>query len=280
MPVRRIDGAHRVVLDHPAAVRVELIKGSVRVTGGEDESCLEVDRVDGAPLVVDQDDTALTIGYERPLRRLPVPFTRLALLRRDSADLRLSVPADCPVTIAAADATVTVSQMNAPVAVDNICGDINLIGISGGAECRTGRGLVHAVRVRGGLTVDIHAGDFALVHGYPGAVRAHCIHGSHIVDLADPDDEADGEATDLALTCRVGDITVRLPEPGNLNVELSTVQGEIVSAFPEVTPGPRGRGGSTASGTLGGGAGRLMARAERGRVTLLRTAPAAEGPSA
>jgi len=271
----QIDRPTELALGELAEVEVELVKGALTVVGEDGPARLEVHTVHRGPLLVEHEGAKLTIRYDRPVRQLPGPFVRLPLLRRDRAMLTLRVPPTCPVRVATVNTAVTVAALTAPVTVQNICGDITLTGLTGGARVSTGRGLVRAVRVGGDLRVDIHAGDLTVLEGRPGTVRAHSIHGSHTVDLGPQD-----RPYDVDLSCRVGDVTVRLPSDADVDVELATVRGKIASEFAEVCtarPGSelarRARARSGAAGVLGSGTGRLRALAERGRVTLLRAAP-------
>jgi hypothetical protein len=263
MQTWRIEQADHRTLRGLRECQIDLVKGSVDIVTTDDEPSVEVMTVRNGPMQITFDDGTATVGYPKPVRRLPLPLTRLALARREHADVRLRVPPDCRVSVRTVDATVTVSRLAGRLSVDSVCGDINLAEQTGDAELTTGRGLVQSVGGSGDLDVDIHAGDFTLINGDGAKVRARSIHGSHRIDL--------GSATgprDLDVSCRVGDVTIRLPQESDLRVELTTVMGEIAAEADGIAV-RRKRRGASASGQFGSGAGRLRANADRGRVSLL-----------
>ncbi len=262
-----VDTADQLALDQLTEVRVHMVKGNLRIAVGAQPS-VAVSGVRGRPVRVRLDDGELTIGYDRRVRRLPVPFIRLALLRRDHADLTVTAPPNCPIVVTTVDATVTVSDVTASVIVDSVCGDVNLVGVAGPARVVTGRGLVQALGVTGDLDIDIHAGDLRLIHGRSSQVKARSIHGSHLIDMTT------GAGVRVDVECKVGDITVRLPEDSDVELDLGSTRGEIATAFPDVEQ-TRRRWSATAHGVLGTGTGVVRARNDSGRIAVLRREPAA-----
>lgn len=263
MKTWRIGEPGRVSFDDLHECHIDVVKGSVDVVAGDDEPGVEVTALRGGPMQATQDGGVVRVGYPKKIWRLPVPLVRLALLRREHAEVTVTVPSTCDVSVRTVDATVTVTRLAGRLRVDSVCGDVNLAELGGPARVSTGRGLVQAVGAVGDLDVDIHAGDFMLVNGSGTRVRARSVHGSHRLDLA----AADG-TRDIDVSCRVGDVIVRVPAPADLDVELTTVMGQVASDLDGVEI-RKGRRGATGTGRLGAGAGRLRANADRGRVSLL-----------
>lgn len=263
MKTWRIGEPGRVSFADLRECHIDVVKGSVDVVAGDDEPGVEVTALRGGPMQVTQDGEVVRVGYPKKIWRLPIPLVRLALLRKEHADITVTVPPTCHVTVRTVDATVTVTHLDGRLTVDSVCGDVNLAELGGPATVATGRGLVQAVGAIGDLDVDIHAGDFMLVNGSGARVRARSVHGSHRLDLG----AADG-ARDIDVSCRVGDVIVRVPTPNDLAVELTTVMGQVSSDLDGVEI-RKGRRGATGTGRFGAGAGRLRANADRGRVSLL-----------
>jgi hypothetical protein len=257
-------------LSAPREVRVTMVKGNLSITRTDRDPVCEVTGVSGRPLLVTEEGGVVTIGYQRGVASVPMPFSRLLLLRRDRVDVTLTVPVACAVTVTAVDATVSVSGGEAPVDIRATAGDVTLVGVSGPAVVATGRGLVRAVGGSGDLDVNIHAGDLTVVRGRGRQTHAHTVHGSVTVDLEGT------EVTSMDLRCKVGDITVRLPASSDLRMELVSAHGEISSGFPGVTPSRTGSG-AAADGVLGVGTGRLVARNDFGRIAVLSAATVAGG---
>jgi DUF4097 and DUF4098 domain-containing protein YvlB len=75
--------------------------------------------------------------------------------------------------------------------------------------------------------------------------------------------------SDVRLTSVSGDVTIRLPQASDLQVQLQSTSGQVASAFDELhregRPALR-----TVRGRLGTGSGRLRASTTSGHVALLR----------
>lgn len=126
---------------------------------------------------------------------------------------------------------------------------------------RVEKGDVNISDVYGRIGVDLSKGLLMVVN-FSGPLRAAV--GSGRVD-AEFLDIRDTDVIDI--TVGEGDITVRLQPDANVRVEAESAHGEITSEYAMGAPLPA----RTLTGRLGNGAGRIILKALRGNIRILKT---------
>jgi hypothetical protein len=255
----------KISFDQVRRLRVRIVEGAVSVVGGDGQPTLEVSDLVGPPLRVGNADGELEIDYERPWRTGPLAWLA-GRGQRHRAVLSLAVPRDCRVELRVVSAGLMVSGLQAPVLARTISGEITLAGLGGRVEAETVSGPVQASGVAGDLWAHSVSGDLTVAEGGGGGVRARTISGAIALDL-----RASGER-DIHLSSVSGDLTMRLPEPSDLQVKLESTSGQVASAFEELRH-EGGPGMHAIRGRLGAGTGWLHATSTSGHVALLRRAP-------
>ncbi|MFC5212364.1 DUF4097 family beta strand repeat-containing protein [Streptomyces coerulescens] len=262
----------KLTFDEPVSeLHVRIVNGTVNVVGTDEGSArLEVSEIEGPPLVVTQQDGALTVAYEDlPWKGFLKWLDRKGWRR--SAVVSLAVPADTRVEVGVVGAGAVVSGIHGPSVVKGVTGDTTLVGLSGPVRADTVSGNLEAQAVTGDLRFNSVSGDLTVVEGSGSAVKADSVSGSMIVDL-DP-----GGPTDVRLTSVSGEIAIRLPAPADADVEANTASGTISNAFEGLRV--HGQWGAhKITGRLGDGTGKLRATTVSGSIALLRRPPREEEP--
>jgi len=138
-------------------------------------------------------------------------------------------------------------------------------------DCPVDLGVVSSGLMVSGLRAPLVArtvsGEITLA-GCVGQVEAQTVSGAV---------QAHGVAGDLWAHTVSGDVTIRLPQASDLQVQVQSTSGQVASAFDELH-----REGQPAlrsiHGRLGAGTGRLRASTTSGHVALLRGEPEAREP--
>jgi hypothetical protein len=264
MATWRIDQPQKLAFERVRRLRVRTVRGSVSVVGSDDQPTLEVSELDGPPLQVRHDGDQLEVGYERPW--WPNPLGWLTGRRqRHLAVVSLAVPRDCEVDLGVVSSSLMVSGLRAPVRAKTISGEVTLAGCTGQVEADTVSGVVQAHGVAGDLWANTVSGDLILAEG-GGTVGAETVSGTILLDLTT------AAVQDVRVTSVSGDVTIRLPQSSDLQVQLQSTSGQVASAFDELQR--EGRPAlRTVRGRLGAGTGRLQASTTSGHVALLRHQP-------
>jgi hypothetical protein len=257
----------KLTFDEPVReLHVRIVSGTVNVVGTDEGSArLEVSEIKGPPLVVTQQDGALTVAYDDlPWKGFLKWLDRKG--RRRSAVVSLAVPAHTRVEVGVVDAGAVVSGISGPSSVKGVTGDTTLVALSGPVRADTVSGNLEAQAVTGDLRFNSVSGDLTVVEGSGSSVRADSVSGSMIVDL-DPDGP-----TQISLTSVSGEIAIRLPAPADADVEANTASGTISNAFDGLRV--HGQWGAhRITGRLGDGTGKLRATTVSGSIALLRRPP-------
>ncbi|MEU4027102.1 DUF4097 family beta strand repeat-containing protein [Streptomyces anulatus] len=271
MPVSRwtIAEPRKLAFEDPVtALHVRIVDGTVNVVGtDEPDARLEVNAIEGPPLVVTQEDGRLTVAYED----LPWPhflgwFDPKG--RNRSAVVTLVVPAASSVEVGVIGAGAVVSGISGRTEVRGISGDSTLVGLTGAVRGESLSGSLEAQGVTGDLRFHSVFGDLTVVDGAGASVRAESVSGAMVLDV-DPS----GKPTDIRLATVSGEIAIRLPHPADARVEANTASGSVSNAFEDLRV--RGQWGSKKiTGTLGAGTGTLRATTVSGSIALLRRPPA------
>jgi hypothetical protein len=265
MPSWTIDHPDSRTFDPVSKLRVSLAAGRVNVLGQEGPPTLEVTKINGRPLMVEQQADTLTVGQKSDQFGLPIPnlLTWVLTGRRPDAEITVTVPPDCIVEISVPSGSIMVSNLHEHTQVRGASGDITLAEVHGTVDVRTVSGAIIAEAVTGDLEVRTVSGSITLIAGGGGAVKAATTSGSITVDLDAPEPES------IDLSCVSGQLTVRLPCESNVRVDMSATSGTATCDVPEVAV-RRQFSMSQLHGVLGDGSGTLRGRTVSGALTLLR----------
>ncbi|MFE7467789.1 DUF4097 domain-containing protein [Streptomyces sp. NPDC057499] len=263
----------KLTFDGPVtSLDVRVVGGTVNVVGTDEPTArLEVTSIEGPPLIVTQEDGALTVAYEDlPWQDLLKWFDGRA--RQRSAVVSLAVPAGSAVKVGVVGAGAVVSGIRGRTDVRGVTGDTTLVGLGGPVQADTVSGSVEAQSVAGELRFHSVSGDLTVVEGAGAAVKAESVSGNMVLDL-DPT----GQPTDIRLTTVSGEIAIRLPHPADATVEANTASGSVSNGFEDLRVSGQW-GTKKITGTLGAGTGKLRATTVSGAIALLRRPPAEDGP--
>ncbi|MFF3127259.1 DUF4097 domain-containing protein [Streptomyces sp. NPDC057908] len=263
----------KLTFDDPVtSLNVRIVGGTVNVVGTEEPTArLEISAIEGPPLIVTQEDGALTVAYEGlPWNDFLKWFDRKGWHR--SAVVSLAVPAGSAVKVGVVDAGAVVSGIRGRTDVRGVSGDTTLVGLAGPVRAETVSGSVEAQSVTGDLRFQTVSGDLTVVEGAGASVRAESVSGNMVLDL-DPT----GKPTDIQLATVSGEVAIRLPHPADATVEANTASGAVSNGFEDLRVSGQW-GAKKITGTLGAGTGKLRATTVSGSIALLRRPPAADDP--
>jgi hypothetical protein len=266
MPRWMIDTPTSLTFDGVVALRIRLVSGSVAVLAAEDAPRLDVESVSGQPLLVTHEAGILTITYE--------DLTLDGLLgwlrpQRHSAAIAVTVPKDCPLQLGIVNAAAVVSGMAARTSIKSVSGGITMDGVTGNLDANTISGDLEAQDVDGEVAFKTVSGDLTIAGGSLGRLDAKAVNGKITADI----DLAAGASLQAATVS--GDVAVRLPATTSASIDLRSASGRVETAFDGLATGGK-PGGTSVTGTLGAGAGRLSVSTVSGAVTLLRRTPAGD----
>ncbi|MFJ4684674.1 DUF4097 family beta strand repeat-containing protein [Streptomyces sp. NPDC088789] len=262
----------KLTFDEPVSeLQVRIVNGTVNVVGTDESSArLEISDIEGPPLLVTQQEGALTVAYEDlPWKGFLKWLDRKGWRR--SAVVSLAVPAGTRVEVGVVSATAMVSGIDGRAEVRGISGDTTLVGLTGPVRADTVSGSLDAQALSGDLRYNSVSGDLTVVEA-GSSVKADSVSGSMIVDL-DPA----SRPTDISLTSVSGEIAIRLPQPADAEVEANTASGHVSNAFEDLRVSGHW-GAKRITGRLGAGNGRLKATTISGSIALLRRPAAEEEP--
>lgn len=181
---------------------------------------------------------------------------------RCDADITVTIPRDCPVTMNLITASAVVAGLSARTSIKSGSGNITLDGVTGKIDANTISGVVEAQGLDGSVSFNSVSGDLALAGGSVWVLTASTVSGRIAADV------------DLAADSRVristvsGEVALRLPQSTSSNVSLNAAAGRVDTSFPGLRQQERAIT-KTLSGTLGDGAGNLHVNTVSGAVTLL-----------
>jgi hypothetical protein len=249
-------------------LHVRIVNGTVNVVGVEEGPArLEVGEITGPPLVVSHRNGTLTVSYEDlPWKGLLKWLDRKGWHRH--AVVSLAVPQHTEVSVGVVGASAVVSGISGRATLRGVTGDITLVGMTGAVSAETVAGTVEAQAVSGDLKVNTVNGDLTVVEGSGAQVKADSVSGSMVLDL----DPSGGEA-EVRLNTVSGDIAVRIPEPGDAEVDAGPTSGAVSCAFEELRVTGQW-GWKRITGRVGSGGARLKATTVSGAISLLRRPPA------
>ncbi|WP_067832132.1 DUF4097 family beta strand repeat-containing protein [Actinomadura kijaniata] len=264
-----IDEPTTLAFDGAVALKVTLITGSVNVLAGGDTPSIEVSEVEGPPLTVAHEAGMLTVTHEK-LWEGVLNWLRTQRVR---AVVTVTVPRDCPVTLNLVSADAVVTGLAARTSIKTGAGDVTLDGVTGAVDVNTVAGAVEAQGVDGTVSFTSVSGDLALAGGVVERLSARSGSGRIAADVA----LARGGSVEVNTVA--GEITLRVPDGTGATVHLNAAAGRIETSFPGLDRQDRPVG-STVTGTVGDGSGRVAVSSVAGGVTLLgRPADDPDGPA-
>ncbi|WP_213452514.1 DUF4097 family beta strand repeat-containing protein [Rhizomonospora bruguierae] len=262
-----VDKPQRLAVDRPVRrLDVRLISGKLNVVGADGPPRIEVTSIGTRPLVVSCEDGALVIRYERP-RFWPVWTGPLGWFlvgrKRYRAEVSVAVPPEAVAELELISGSAVVSALRAGASITVSSGRITLLGLAGQTVAKVVSGPVEALGVGGDLEVETVSGELIIADSSASRLRARTTSGPITADLNNPPYHSR-----IDLETVSGQITARVREDSDLDVELHTVSGRVSSDFEELWA--RGsHGDKRLGGRLGAGTGRLRAQATSGHVSLL-----------
>lgn len=158
------------------------------------------------------------------------------------AELQVKVPVEANIKVVGKDGDVSVMGVSGDIEVENESGEIILRGMNGSVRINSKKGNITISGVVKSLDVESETGT----------VHATIRQGEKL-------------SRDSVIRSRSGNITVRISENLDANVNLHSGSGRITANFP-LKKEPNGR----AVGTLGGGGNMLLVEALGGKVDVLR----------
>ena len=268
MPRWTIDSPTTIDLPGVAALKVRVVSGSVAILASQDAPSLDVASLTGQPLLVTHEAGILTVTYE------DLQWDGLkGWLRpqRHSADVTITVPADCPTQVGVVNASAIVSGISASISAKSVSGDITLDGVTGSVDAKTMSGDLEARGIDGEVAFNSVSGGLTLAGGSVSKLAARTVSGQVTADI----DLRDGSG--LKVTTVSGDVAVRVPASASARVDLKSTSGRVRSGFDGMSPAS-GRGPAVLSATIGSGSANLTVSSMTGDVTLLaRAEPPAPG---
>ena len=268
MPRWTIDSPRTLDLPDIAAFRIRVVSGSVAVLASQDPPSLDVASLTGQPLLVTHEAGILTITYED---LQPGGLRGWLHPNQHSADVTVTVPADCPTQLGVVNASALVSGISASISAKSVSGDITLDGVTGNVDAKTVSGDVEARGIDGEVAFNSVSGGLTLAGGAVSKLAAKTVSGQVTADI----ELRDGGG--LKVSTVSGDVAVRVPASASARVDLKSASGRVRSSFDGMTAAP-GRRPTVMSATIGSGSADLTVSSMTGDVTLLaRVEPPAPG---
>jgi len=267
-----IDSPTTIDLPGVAALKVRVVSGSVAILASKDAPRLDVASLTGQPLLVTHEAGILTITYEDLQWDGLLGWLRP---QRHSADVTVTVPADCPTQVGVVNASAIVSGISASISAKSVSGDITLDDVTGNVDAKTVSGDLEARDIDGQIAFNSVSGGLTLAGGAVSQLAAKTVSGQVTADIEL------GDGGGLKVTTVSGDVAVRVPSSASARVNLKSTSGRVRSGFDGLSARP-GSGPSVLSATIGSGSANLTVSSMTGDVTLLARAetPAPPEPPA
>ena len=254
-----IDEPMTLGFDGVVALKATLVAGNVSILASDDSPSLHVSAVEGQPLLVTHEAGMLNITHENLMWEGVLKWLRSM---RCDADVTVTIPKDCPVTINLITAGAVIAGLSARTSIKSGSGDVTLDGVTGKIEANTVSGVIEAQGLDGAVSFNSVSGDLALAGGSVTALTASTVSGRVAADI----DLATGSKVRVGTVS--GEVALRLPESTSAEVTLSAAAGRVDTSFPELRRTDRALT-KTVTGKLGEGAGQVTVNTVSGSITLL-----------
>jgi hypothetical protein len=165
--------------------------------------------------------------------------------------------------LSTASGDIEVTNVAGEVSANTASGDIKISQVAGNVRANSASGDVSISKVKGNVQANAASGDISALN-VAGMVSANTASGD--VEAEVTQFEGSGE---MKFSSASGDVTVKVPNLLNAQVQMSTASGDIKSDFPLNYEKPQG-GGKKASGSFGNGSISLKISAASGNVRLVK----------
>ncbi|WP_019633202.1 DUF4097 family beta strand repeat-containing protein [Actinomadura atramentaria] len=248
-------------LDGVVTLRATIVAGSLSVLATDAPDAVPsvvVHHVSGPPLRVVHEAGLLTITQDNLLDGV------LGWLRTRSvrADVTVTVPRECPVSVNLVSADGLISGLGARASVKSASGTVTLDGVTGDVDANTVSGAIEATGLDGTVSFTSVSGDLALAGGTVARLGARTVSGRVTADVELP------HAGRIDVHSVSGDVALRVPATAGAAVALSSAAGAIDTSFAELRRQEVGIM-KNIGGTIGDGAGKVAVTTVSGAVTLL-----------
>jgi hypothetical protein len=257
---RRLD-----IEDEVTRLNVSLIAGRLSVVGTDGPARVEVSAASEFKLTATVADGLLSVYHD-------VPHTWPGLLqpvwwwlngrRRFAADVSIAIPYQTPAVLRVGSGSVVASTVHADLTVDCASGRTTLLGVDGRIKATVLSGPIEALGCAGDISLETVSGEITVADIAAHRLSAKTISGALTADLDNPPHDSQ-----INLETMSGEITIRVREDSDLSVQLAAVHGRVTSAFPDIQV--QGRWGTSVTGVIGAGTGKLYANAVGGNIALL-----------
>ena len=257
---RRID-----IEDEVDRLDVSLIAGRLSVVGTDGPPRVEISTASEFRLTVESEDGVLSVRHDVPRSwpgLLQPVWWWLNGRRRFAADVSIAVPNRTPTFLRIGSGSVVASTVHADLTVECASGRTTLLGVDGRVRATVVSGPIEALGCAGDISLETVSGEITLGDIAARRLSAKTMSGALTADLDNPPHDSE-----INLETISGEITIRVREDSDLSVQLNAAHGRVTSAFPDIQG--RGRWGSSVTGTIGTGTGKLRANAVGGNIALL-----------
>jgi hypothetical protein len=263
-----IESPQRLSFDEPVErLQVRLFAGRLNVVGTDGPARLEVTSIGSRPLEVTLENGVLSVRLEKWAPNwwwLGPIWWFMSGRKAFSADVSIAVPHHTPASLHLVSGSLVASALRAGAEVEVTSGRVTLLGLAGRVHARMVSGPVEALGVGGQVSLETVSGELVVAESTAERVWAKTVSGAITADLDNPPHD-----TEISLETISGEVTARVREDSDLDVQLYAVSGRVTSAFPGVRhDGGHGRR-NRASGQLGAGTGRLRVNTTSGNISLL-----------
>jgi hypothetical protein len=256
----RVEDSDTIEIDEQVrSARIRLVGGTVDVVSTDGPARVEVQVVEGPPVVVRYEDGALRVGYDDVRWGGILQF--LTGGKRREARVSIAIPEHARVQLGVVNASATVAGFVEAAEVRTVSSAIVLDDLAGGVKGETVSGELQLRGVRGAVTLSSVSGDLTVVDGRPTSLDADTVSGAVTLDLL-PE-----SAGTIRLNSVSGDLLLRAPVAALGVVRLNSTSGRIDSdGFPiEIHNSP----GSSKAQTRGDGSVDVHASTVSGRIVLV-----------
>ncbi|GAA4390091.1 DUF4097 family beta strand repeat-containing protein [Actinomadura verrucosospora] len=252
-----IDEPTTLDFDGVVALRVTLIAGSVSVLASDERPSIMVGGVEGPPLVVTHEAGMLTVTHEKIWEGV------LGWLRnqRVRAEVTVTVPHDCPVSLNLVSADAVVTGTTARTSIKSASGEVTLDGVAGAIDANTVSGAVEAQGLDGTVSFTSVSGDLTLAGASVERLAARTVSGRIAADV-DLSGSGGVEVNTVS-----GEVALRVPASTDARVTLNSAAGRIETSFP--FDRQERAVSRSVSGKMGDGSGRVAVNTVSGTIALL-----------
>ncbi|MHA3701993.1 DUF4097 family beta strand repeat-containing protein [Jatrophihabitans sp. YIM 134969] len=256
----RVEDTETVEIDEDVSgARIRLVAGAVDVVSTDGPARVEVEVLDGPPVVVRFEHGVLRVGYDDVKWGGILAFVTGSNKRE--ARVSIAVPDHTKVQLGVVSATATVAGFAEAAEVRSVSGTVVVDDLSAGTRGETVSGDLQLRGVRGPVKLFSVSGDLTVVDGRPSRLKAETVSGAITLDLL-PE-----PASEITLSTVSGDLLLRAPVEALGRVRFDSTSGRIDSDnFPvEIHRSP----GSSKARATGGGDVDVTGSTVSGRIVLV-----------